>query len=77
MYSAASAVLLNELLKGAISFAIAFSNAVKAAPASYGYAPVGDEKETGRKSVKEGFWTVYEWGRIRRGASKMRSDVFR
>ncbi|GAA5957653.1 hypothetical protein JCM3765_001468 [Sporobolomyces pararoseus] len=57
MYSAASAVLLNELLKGAISLSIAFRNAVHANPSTAGPGgdyvalPSKDELEDGRKTI--------------------------
>lgn len=80
MYSAASAVLLNELLKGSISLAIAFRNAVHAQPS---YAAVAaeegayDEKRrVGLGEAQEKWSDVWQVGRMRRGASKLRSDIF-
>lgn len=88
MYSAASAVLLNELLKGSISISIAFRNALLLQPASLSlsaYAPlagsagVANELEKrGGAGEGEGSWREWiEWGRLGRAANKMRGDVFR
>ncbi|GAA5913949.1 hypothetical protein JCM5296_004487 [Sporobolomyces johnsonii] len=87
MYSAASAVLLNELLKGAISLSIAFRNAVHAAPTSGGgaglglgeYAPVDkDELESGRKGGRDAGLAISVWEprRIKSAARKTVAEVF-
>lgn len=84
MYSAASAVLLNELLKGFVSFSIAFSNAVHAAaPSSSTYHSISNsgenlnEKGGRRNSLKEDWKDVWEIRRVWRGVEKMRQDIFR
>ncbi|SCZ89893.1 BZ3500_MvSof-1268-A1-R1_Chr1-3g01643 [Microbotryum saponariae] len=49
MYSAPEAVLFNELLKGSISFSIAFYNNLRLSPSSRAasaYAPISSEEET-------------------------------
>lgn len=82
MYSAASAVLLNELLKGAISLSIAFRNAVHAHTGGGGpggdYAPLPskDELEDGRKP-STGDVNVWESQRMQGAARKMFTEVFR
>ncbi|BGO89733.1 hypothetical protein NBRC10512_004388 [Rhodotorula toruloides] len=76
MYSAASAVLLNELLKGAISLSIAFRNAVKAAPSSgndYSRLETADEHERRRGPVHGEAVSVE---RIQAGGRKMWREVF-
>lgn len=82
MYSAASAVLLNELLKGFVSFSIAFSKAVHSAPPTYASISNGDsysnEKRGSRSgNGKEEWSNIWEIKRIMRGAAKMRREVFR
>jgi UDP-sugar transporter A1/2/3 len=79
MYSAASAVLLNECLKGTISLSIAFYNALHAQPPA-GYAPLSPDEKTdehkqaaGRKPWEE-VWTA---PRIKRAAGRMRKEIFR
>lgn len=79
MYSASSAVLLNELLKGAISISIAFSNAVHAQSS---YTPLSQNdgrmlENEKRSNNPEPWQQVWEKGRIIRGAEKLRTDVFR
>ncbi|GAA6061771.1 hypothetical protein JCM10212_001377 [Sporobolomyces blumeae] len=87
MYSAASAVLLNELLKGFISLSIAFRNAVHALanPQSGEYAPLPtkDELEEGRKARElagqggaVSGWGVYDAGRVQVALKKMMGEVF-
>ncbi|GAA5890337.1 hypothetical protein JCM6882_008799 [Rhodosporidiobolus microsporus] len=82
MYSAASAVLLNELLKGAISLSIAFRNAVHAAhsPSSAlergEYAKLDlDEKRRDGGGLGAGD-SVWNADSIARGGKKMLTDVF-
>jgi UDP-sugar transporter A1/2/3 len=81
MYSAASAVLLNELLKGAISLSIAFRNAVHAHPGVGGdYVPLPskDELEDGRKvSPASGTENVWNSTRMQLAARKLFSEIFR
>ncbi|GAA6026882.1 hypothetical protein JCM8097_005930 [Rhodosporidiobolus ruineniae] len=79
MYSAASAVLLNELLKGAISLSIAFRNAVLAAnqPGSAlergEYAKLDlDEKRHGAAGA-DSPWSA---DNVSRAARKMLTEVF-
>ncbi|GAA5954814.1 hypothetical protein JCM21900_005911 [Sporobolomyces salmonicolor] len=83
MYSAASAVLLNELLKGAISLSIAFRNAVHSVSSSGGgsgeYAPVDkDELESGRKGGRDAGTaaSVWEPRRIKSAAKKTVAEIF-
>lgn len=75
MYSAASAVLLNELLKGAISLSIAFRNSVVATarPGDYARIPSTDDDE--RKRALQG--TAWSPETIRAGGAKMLREVFR
>lgn len=79
MYSAASAVLLNECLKGTISLSIALYNTLLATPGS-GYAPLSpedrpdEEKATGRQRQWQELWTAH---RMQKAATKLRKDVFR
>ncbi|GAA5931550.1 uncharacterized protein JCM15063_001499 [Sporobolomyces koalae] len=79
MYSAASAVLLNELLKGAISLSIAFRNAVHAQGAGPGgdYAPLPgkDELEDGRKPLAAGD-NVWDQTRMQLAAKKLFGEIF-
>ncbi|GAA5833033.1 hypothetical protein JCM5353_005443 [Sporobolomyces roseus] len=79
MYSAASAVLLNELLKGAISLSIAFRNSVHAHTGGPGgdYAPLPskDELEDGRRP-STGDVNVWESQRMQGAAKKMFTEVF-
>lgn len=81
MYSAASAVLLNELLKGAISLSIAFRNAVHANPIGPGgdYVPLAtkDELEDGRKLSTGGGDSVWEPTRMKHAGKKLFSEIFR
>ncbi|GJN88433.1 hypothetical protein Rhopal_001399-T1 [Rhodotorula paludigena] len=74
MYSAASAVLLNELLKGAISLSIAFRNSVVATarPGDYARIPSTDDDE--RKRALQG--TAWSPETIRAGGAKMLREVF-
>jgi UDP-sugar transporter A1/2/3 len=77
MYSAASAVLLNELLKGAISLSIAFRNAVKAAPSSgreYSRLETADEHDRRRVSVDG---SAVDAERLQAGGRKLLQEVFR
>ncbi|GAA6048898.1 hypothetical protein JCM3770_007110 [Rhodotorula araucariae] len=76
MYSAASAVLLNELLKGAISLTIAFRNAVLAAGSrsgEYSRLEMGDESERRRIAGYNEAWGVEQ---LKAGGRKMFSEVF-
>ncbi|GAA5865965.1 hypothetical protein JCM8547_002899 [Rhodosporidiobolus lusitaniae] len=87
MYSAASAVLLNELLKGAISLSIAFRNAVHAAAQAAGssalergeYAQLerneshGKRRAGGLGPAGESLWSVQS---VERGGRKMLREVF-
>ena len=80
MYSAASAVLLNEILKGTISISIAFSNAVHAQSSYVALSPddgrtLENEKRT--NNSPEPWQQVWEMKRVMRGAEKLRKDVFR
>lgn len=79
MYSAASAVLLNEILKGAISLSIAFSNAVHAQSSYAALSPDdGRTLESEKRTNNPEPWQqVWESGRVIRGAEKLRTDVFR
>lgn len=77
-YSAASAVLLNELLKGAISLSIAFRNAVAgtANAAGRSYAKLeGDEDDHYRKGIANG--NGWDLGKVQAGGRKLLSEVFR
>lgn len=76
-YSAASAVLLNELLKGAISLSIAFRNAVAgtANAAGRSYAKLeGDEDDHYRKGIANG--NGWDLGKVQAGGRKLLSEVF-
>lgn len=78
MYSAASAVLLNECLKGTISISIAFYNTLLATPGS-GYAPLSpedrsDEEKAERPKRWDELMTV---SRFRKAGAKLRKEVFR
>ncbi|KWU46543.1 nucleotide-sugar transporter [Rhodotorula sp. JG-1b] len=76
-YSAASAVLLNELLKGAISLSIAFRNAVAgtANAAGRSYAKLeGGEDDHYRKGVASG--SAWDMERVQAGGRKLLSEVF-
>ncbi|BGP46178.1 hypothetical protein JCM10450v2_002018 [Rhodotorula kratochvilovae] len=76
MYSAASAVLLNELLKGAISLSIAFRNAVLAAGSrsgDYSRLETSDDSDRRRGGGQGEAWSIEQ---IKAGGSKMVSEVF-
>ncbi|BGP14015.1 hypothetical protein JCM10213_005600 [Rhodosporidiobolus nylandii] len=89
MYSAASAVLLNELLKGAISLSIAFRNAVHAASSPASALERGEysklELDEGGSEMRrgstaslscaagEGMWSADS---VARGGKKMLREVF-
>lgn len=77
-YSAASAVLLNELLKCAISLAIAFRNAVASSnsPPSRDYSKLetGDEEELKRTATSGPSWDAAS---IQDGTRRLLSEVFR
>ncbi|GAA5972785.1 hypothetical protein JCM8115_006558 [Rhodotorula mucilaginosa] len=76
-YSAASAVLLNELLKGAISLSIAFRNAVAGTSNAAGrsYAKLeGGEDDHYRKGVANG--NTWDLERVQAGGRKLLSEVF-
>lgn len=84
MYSAGSAVLLNECLKGTISLSIAFYNALNAQSAgpSAGYVPIsGDDKQNNvdekRQAGRTPLVELLTLPRIKRAAAKMRNEVFR
>lgn len=77
-YSAASAVLLNELLKGAISLSIAFRNAVagQADAAGRNYAKMeGGDDDDYRKGGTGG--DAWDWERVQAGGRKLLGEVFR
>ncbi|GAA6016627.1 hypothetical protein JCM11491_006023 [Sporobolomyces phaffii] len=83
MYSAASAVLLNELLKGAISLSIAFRNAVHAHPSAsageYVPLPSKDELEDGRKpspALLGDSPSVWESRQMQLAGRKLFSEIF-
>ncbi|GAA5978084.1 hypothetical protein JCM10908_004222 [Rhodotorula pacifica] len=76
-YSAASAVLLNELLKGLISLSIAFRNAVAGTANANGrdYAKLeGGEDARNRRSGASG--DAWDMERIQTGARKLVGEVF-
>ncbi|GAA5872524.1 hypothetical protein JCM3774_006843 [Rhodotorula dairenensis] len=76
-YSAASAVLLNELLKGAISLSIAFRNAVTgtATAAGRNYAKMeGGEDDYYRRSDAGG--DAWDRERVQAGGKKLLGEVF-
>lgn len=80
MYSAASAVVLNELLKGAISLSIAFYNSVHAASPSAHTAWLAEKTSLDGDAatvVTEHWLDVWEFNRVRRAASSLRNDIFR
>lgn len=78
MYNAAAAVLLNELLKGSISLAIAFRNAVLATsdPRSGDYARLAtdDDLDGRRRGVPGGGGS--DLGRAKYAGAKMLREVF-
>ncbi|GAA5835475.1 hypothetical protein JCM9279_004552 [Rhodotorula babjevae] len=83
MYNAAAAVLLNELLKGAISLSIAFRNALLAASSSrggdYSRVPTDDEFESRRRSGPSGGvggGGGADLARAKFAATKMLGEVF-
>jgi len=80
MYNAAAAVLLNELLKGAISLSIAFRNAVLAASSTrggdYSRVPTDDEFESRRRSGPSGGGGAVDLARAKFAATKMLGEVF-
>ncbi|GAA6001066.1 hypothetical protein JCM10207_007397 [Rhodosporidiobolus poonsookiae] len=81
MYSAASAVLLNELLKGGISLAIAFRNAVHAAYSPTSALERGEyakvELDDGVKGSRGGHGdTVWTQDSVQRGARQVLREVF-
>lgn len=77
-YNAASAVLLNELLKGAISLSIAFRNAVAGTASTSGrdYAKLetGDSLDYRRGGQGGDGWDPQ---RIKAGARRLMGEVFR
>ncbi|GAA5929360.1 hypothetical protein JCM3775_002320 [Rhodotorula graminis] len=79
MYNAAAAVLLNELLKGAISLSIAYRNAVLAASSTrggdYSRIPTDDEFEGRRRSGPGGGGGI-DLARAKFAATKMLGEVF-
>ncbi|ORY79696.1 nucleotide-sugar transporter-domain-containing protein [Leucosporidium creatinivorum] len=78
MYSAASAVLLNECLKGTISISIAFYNTLLATPGS-GYAPLSpeDRSDEEKAAQRPKRWDeVLTVSRVRKAGAKLRKDVF-
>ncbi|GAA5911738.1 hypothetical protein JCM8208_005583 [Rhodotorula glutinis] len=79
MYNAAAAVLLNELLKGAISLSIAYRNAVLAASSTrggdYSRIPTDDEFE-GRRRIGTGGGGGIDLARAKFAATKMLGEVF-
>ena len=82
MYSAASAVLLNELLKGAISLSIAFRNAVHHHHGGGGgYEPLATKDEfdgelAGRNKRDE-YSDVWNSTRVQLAAKKLFGEIFR
>lgn len=78
MYSAASAVLLNECLKGTISISIAFYNTLLATPGS-GYAPLSlEDRSDEEKAERPKRWDeLMTASRIRKAGAKLRKEVFR
>lgn len=71
-------MLLNELLKGAISFSIAFRNAVAgtANAAGRSYAKLeGGEDDHYRKGVASG--NAWDMDKVQAGGRKLLSEVFR
>lgn len=80
MYSAASAVLLNEILKGTISCGIAFYGAVHEQPSTRALtsaASAHDEKRRVLQGDKESWTEIWEPKRLQRAFSKMRREIFR
>ncbi|KAM0754023.1 nucleotide-sugar transporter [Meredithblackwellia eburnea MCA 4105] len=75
MYSAASAVLLNELLKLCVSFCVSTYSAVEAQGP---YASLEDESNEKRRSSgpSESWRDVWTGPRIRKALSKIQHDVF-
>lgn len=74
MYSAASAVLLNELLKGGISLAIAYYNAVNS-PSSGGSGAFMDNRLSEKRLHEDS--RGRDSSRLTRAAVKVKDDVFR
>jgi hypothetical protein len=88
MYNAASAVLLNELLKGAISLSIAFRNAVHGAhhPSSalergdYARLEMDEKGRRGSGALQGGLGageSIWSVDTVSRGGRKMFKEVFR
>lgn len=80
MYSAASAVLLNECLKGAISITIAFYNTLLASPGSGYSALSSNEKEAEDKagSLRNKRWDkLLTVQRVSAAGGKLRKEIFR
>lgn len=87
MYSAASAVLVNECLKGSISLSIALYNTLRSGAntsAGAGYAPLRDDEKDGSDDKYGGVmgqqpsWSMMLSGpNITRAAGKLRSELLR
>lgn len=80
MYSAASAVLLNELLKMLVSLTVSLTKAIRAQPSSASLitnGAVGDVKHRTNTDTNESWSDIWEPGRIYRGAVWLAGDVLR
>jgi UDP-sugar transporter A1/2/3 len=83
MYSAASAVFINECLKGFISFCIALYNTLKSQATSVGYSAVpgddhGDSKGLSGSSVAQDvpLLRVLSTRNLRNAGAKVLSEIF-